>query len=81
MLLGEGNQIHPTPTSLMTGPAVDAQSPESDCRSAGEHLESRTKEFQLLQPLDLVLTNKMRLVGNGELKGSLGCSDHEVVTA
>lgn len=46
MLSGEGNPIHPTPTSLMTGPAVHAQSPESDHRSAGEHLESSTKGFQ-----------------------------------
>ncbi|MCQ4078456.1 hypothetical protein FK519_27115 [Klebsiella pneumoniae] len=29
--------------------------------------------------LDLVLTNKEGLVGNVELKGSLGCSDHEMV--
>ncbi|GAB0203516.1 hypothetical protein GRJ2_002817200 [Grus japonensis] len=29
--------------------------------------------------LDLVLTNKERLVGNVKLKGSLGCSDHEMV--
>ena len=29
--------------------------------------------------LDLVLTNKERLVGNGKLQGSLGCSDHEMV--
>lgn len=28
MLSGEGNPIHPTPTSLMIGPAVDAQSPQ-----------------------------------------------------
>ncbi|GAB0179966.1 cAMP-dependent protein kinase inhibitor alpha [Grus japonensis] len=29
--------------------------------------------------LDLILTNKEGLVGNVKLKGSLGCSDHEVV--
>ncbi|GAB0186157.1 hypothetical protein GRJ2_001081000 [Grus japonensis] len=29
--------------------------------------------------LDLVLTNKEELVRNVKLKGSLGCSDHEVV--
>jgi len=29
--------------------------------------------------LDLVLTNKEGLVGNEKLKGSLGCSDHEIV--
>ncbi|GAB0179939.1 hypothetical protein GRJ2_000459200 [Grus japonensis] len=29
--------------------------------------------------LDLVLTNKERLVGNVKLKGSLGCIDHETV--
>ncbi|KAM6092638.1 uncharacterized protein LJ206_005604 [Theristicus caerulescens] len=29
--------------------------------------------------LDLVLTNKERLVGNVKFKGSLGCSDHEIV--
>jgi len=29
--------------------------------------------------LDLVLTNKDGLVGNVKLKGSLGCSDHEMV--
>ncbi|PKU34102.1 rna-directed dna polymerase from mobile element jockey-like [Limosa lapponica baueri] len=29
--------------------------------------------------LDLVLTNKEGLVGNVKLKGSLGCSDHEMV--
>ncbi|GAB0182918.1 hypothetical protein GRJ2_000757100 [Grus japonensis] len=29
--------------------------------------------------LDLVLTNKERLVGNVKLKGSLGCSDQEMV--
>ncbi|PKU45016.1 hypothetical protein llap_4670 [Limosa lapponica baueri] len=29
--------------------------------------------------LDLVLTNKKELVGNVKLKGSLGCSDHEMV--
>ncbi|GAB0208302.1 hypothetical protein GRJ2_003295900 [Grus japonensis] len=29
--------------------------------------------------LDLVLTNKKGLVGNVKLKGSLGCSDHEMV--
>ncbi|GAB0184567.1 hypothetical protein GRJ2_000922000 [Grus japonensis] len=29
--------------------------------------------------LDLVLTNKESLVGNVKLKGSLGCSDHEMV--
>ncbi|GAB0180745.1 hypothetical protein GRJ2_000539800 [Grus japonensis] len=29
--------------------------------------------------LDLVLTDKKRLVGNVKLKGSLGCSDHEMV--
>jgi len=29
--------------------------------------------------LDLVLTNKEGLVGNGKLEGSLGCSDHEIV--
>jgi len=29
--------------------------------------------------LDLVLTNKEGLVGNVKLKGSLGCSNHEMV--
>ncbi|GAB0209624.1 hypothetical protein GRJ2_003428100 [Grus japonensis] len=29
--------------------------------------------------LDLVLTNKEGLVGDVKLKGSLGCSDHEMV--
>ncbi|GAB0177853.1 hypothetical protein GRJ2_000250600 [Grus japonensis] len=29
--------------------------------------------------LDLVLTNKKGLVGDVKLKGSLGCSDHEMV--
>ena len=29
--------------------------------------------------LDLVLTNKQGLMGNVKLKGSLGCSDHEMV--
>ena len=29
--------------------------------------------------LDLVLTNKERLVGNVKFKGSLGCSDHKMV--
>jgi len=29
--------------------------------------------------LDLVLTNKEGLVGNVKLKGTLGCSDHEMV--
>ncbi|GAB0190834.1 hypothetical protein GRJ2_001548700 [Grus japonensis] len=29
--------------------------------------------------LDLILTNKEGLVGNVKLKGSLGCSDHDVV--
>jgi len=29
--------------------------------------------------LDLVLTNKEGLMGNVKLKGSLGCSDHEMV--
>ncbi|GAB0188602.1 hypothetical protein GRJ2_001325500 [Grus japonensis] len=29
--------------------------------------------------LDLVLTSKEGLVGNAKLKGSLGCSDHEMV--
>ena len=29
--------------------------------------------------LDLVLINTEGLVGNGKLKGSLGCSDHEMV--
>ncbi|PKU28198.1 glycerol kinase [Limosa lapponica baueri] len=29
--------------------------------------------------LDIVLTNKEGLVGNVKLKGSLGCSDHEIV--
>ncbi|GAB0193807.1 hypothetical protein GRJ2_001846000 [Grus japonensis] len=29
--------------------------------------------------LELVLTNKEGLVGNVNLKGSLGCSDHEMV--
>jgi len=29
--------------------------------------------------LDLVLTNRGWLVGNVKLKGSLGCSDHEMV--
>ncbi|GAB0181505.1 hypothetical protein GRJ2_000615800 [Grus japonensis] len=29
--------------------------------------------------LDLVLTNEEGLVGNVELKGNLGCSDHEMV--
>ncbi|PKU39374.1 rna-directed dna polymerase from mobile element jockey-like [Limosa lapponica baueri] len=29
--------------------------------------------------LDLVLTNKEKLVGNVKFKGSLGCNDHEVV--
>ncbi|GAB0183659.1 nucleoside diphosphate kinase 6 [Grus japonensis] len=29
--------------------------------------------------LDLVLTNKEGLVGNVKVKGSLGCSDHEMV--
>lgn len=29
--------------------------------------------------LDLVLTNKKGLMGNVKLKGSLGCSDHEMV--
>lgn len=28
--------------------------------------------------LDLVLTNKERLVGNVKLKGSLDCKDHEM---
>lgn len=31
--------------------------------------------------LDVVLTDKMRLVGTGQLKASLGYSDYEVVTA
>lgn len=46
MLPGEGSLIHSTPTSLMAGLAVDAQSPESDHRSAGEHLKSSTEGFQ-----------------------------------
>ncbi|GAB0188273.1 hypothetical protein GRJ2_001292600 [Grus japonensis] len=29
--------------------------------------------------LDLVLTNREGLVGNAKVKGSLGCSDHEIV--
>ena len=29
--------------------------------------------------LDVVLTNKEGLMGNAKLKGSLGCSDHEMV--
>ncbi|MCQ4078634.1 hypothetical protein FK519_28075, partial [Klebsiella pneumoniae] len=29
--------------------------------------------------LDLILTNKEGLMGNVELKSSLGCSDHEMV--
>jgi len=29
--------------------------------------------------LDLVLTNKEGLVGNVKVKGSLGCSDHEIM--
>ena len=29
--------------------------------------------------LDLVLTKNLGLVGNVKLKGSLGCSDHEMV--
>jgi len=29
--------------------------------------------------LDLVLTNKEGPVGNVKVKGSLGCSDHEIV--
>jgi len=29
--------------------------------------------------LDLVVTNKQGLVGNVKLKGSLGCSDHQIV--
>lgn len=29
--------------------------------------------------LDLVLANKEELVGDAKVKGSLGCSDHEVV--
>lgn len=29
--------------------------------------------------LELVLTNKERLVGKEKLKGSLGCSDHEML--
>jgi len=29
--------------------------------------------------LDLVLTNKEGLLGNVKFKGSLGCSDHEMV--
>jgi len=29
--------------------------------------------------LDIVLTNKQGQVGNVKLKGSLGCSDHEMV--
>jgi len=29
--------------------------------------------------LDLVLTNKEGLVGNVKVKGSLGCSDHDMV--
>lgn len=27
--------------------------------------------------LDVILTNKEGLVGDGKVKGSLGCSDHE----
>lgn len=31
--------------------------------------------------LDFILTDKMRLLGTGQLKGSLGYRDHEVVTS
>lgn len=40
-----------TPTSLIPGPARDAQSLERDPRSAGEHVKSSTKESQLLKPV------------------------------
>ncbi|GAB0176029.1 hypothetical protein GRJ2_000068100 [Grus japonensis] len=39
-------------------------------------IEEPTKRSAML---DLVLTNKEGLVGNVKLKGSLGCSDHEMV--
>lgn len=42
--------MYPSHTSLMPVPARDAQSLERLHRSAGEHLKSSTKEFQLLQP-------------------------------
>jgi len=29
--------------------------------------------------LDLILTNKEGLIGDVKIKGSLGCSDHEIV--
>jgi len=29
--------------------------------------------------LDLILASKKRLVGDAKVKGSLGCSDHEMV--
>lgn len=43
--------IHSTPTSLISGPARDAQSLETDQRSAGEHMKSSMNEFQLLKPV------------------------------
>lgn len=43
--------MHPSPTHLVPGPASDDQSLEMDYGSAGDHLKSRTKEFQSLQPV------------------------------
>lgn len=42
----EGNPIHPSPTSLMPIPPIDAQTLERDCRSTGEHVKDSTKELQ-----------------------------------
>ncbi|PKU39572.1 dtw domain-containing protein 2 [Limosa lapponica baueri] len=50
-----------------------------ECVDDNFHLQMIEEPMRKGAMLDLVLTNKEGLVGNVKFKGSLGCSDHEMV--
>ncbi|PKU45391.1 hypothetical protein llap_4335 [Limosa lapponica baueri] len=56
---------------MMPAPAKDAQSLDEDHRSAGEHLECSTKEFQPLQP-GSDLAGMMEMWWDGSYDWSVG---------
>lgn len=65
----------------MPMPAIDAQTPERDHRSAGEHVKDSTKEFQQLQPVGQLhqessLNDSANACGKGNKEEELEARTH-----
>ncbi|KAJ7395822.1 hypothetical protein BTVI_151167 [Pitangus sulphuratus] len=84
-LCGQLGAASPSEVQVLTGASATPTSVEKTTQEGTDNLGSSWNVLITEVPtrsgamLDLVLTNKEGLVGNMKLKGSLGCSDHEMV--